>query len=325
MDRILQQPKPWKPDRPTSKGATTFHDAVINASWNHQCVDALIDIAKPNIHEKDTVVDFGCGTGTSSILILEKLKTNINLWLVDNSPAWLGKAYEFLNSHPNVDFFLLEKKDKGFLTLAETVGKESVDHVLSANTVHLIPNLKETFKGIAEALKSEGKFVFNTGNVTREGRKKGVLMLDSTVYRVHDIALDIIREDSKFQKYRKDLDKLTEAYTPLRKFVFPDPKPIKEYLDALKGAGFRYMEPIYKCFRLKYSDWIDFLRIKRLQVGILPEVGEKEPTPEQEKDRDDLIVMSAKKLFGELERTNPCADDKSYLGEWTYVSASKIS
>ena len=52
MNRILQQPKPWKPDRPTSKGATTFHDAVINASWNHQCVDALIDIAKPNIHEK---------------------------------------------------------------------------------------------------------------------------------------------------------------------------------------------------------------------------------------------------------------------------------
>ena len=150
-------------------------------------------------------------------------------------------------------------------------------------------------------------------------------MLDSTVYRVHDIALDIIRKDSKFQKYRKDLDKLVEAYTPLRKFVFPDPKPGKEYLDALKGAGFRYMEPIYKCFRLKYSDWIDFLRIKRLQVGILPEVGEKEPTPEQEKDRDDLIVMSAKKLFEELERTNPCADDKSYLGEWTYVSASKIS
>ena len=85
------------------------------------------------------------------------------------------------------------------------------------------------------------------------------------------------------------------------------------------------MEPVYNCFRLKYSDWINFLRIKRLQAGILPEVGGKEPTPEQEKDRDTLIIMSAKKLFKELEKFNPFADDKSYLGEWVFVSASKIS
>ncbi len=323
MDTNLQQPKSWKPDRPVSKGATTFHDAVIDASWNHLCLGKLIEVASPNIHDNDIVVDFGCGTGTSSIIILEKLKTDIRLWLVDNSPAWLGKAYEFLSQHQNVDFFLLEKKGKGYSTLAETVGKETVNHVLSANTVHLIPNLKETYKGIADALKIKGTFVFNTGNVTREGRKEGVLMLDSTVYRVHDIAMDIIRNDSRFEKYRKDLDKTIEAYTPLRKFVFPDPRPIQEHLDALKEAGFDCSEPIYQCFRLKYSDWINFLRIRRLQIGILPEVGGKDATPEEEKDRDDLIVMSAKKLFKELEEQNPFADDKTYLGEWTYVSATK--
>ena len=321
----VKEPEFWKPNRPTSRGATEFHDAVIDASWNHQCVDKLINIAVPNIHEKDTVVDFGCGTGTSSIRILEKLKIDIRLWLVDNSPAWLGKAYEILSSRPNISFFLLEKKDKRYATLSETIGKESANHVISANTVHLIPNLKETFKGIAEALKSKGMFVFNTGNVLREGRKKGILMLDSTVYRVHDIAIDIIRNDLKFKKYRENLDKLIEAYAPLRKFIFPDPKPIQEYLNALKEAGFECMEPVYNCFRLKYSDWINFLRIKRLQAGILPEVGGKDPTPEQEKDRDTLIIMSAKKLFKELEKFNPFADDKSYLGEWVFVSASKIS
>ncbi|MCH8329759.1 MAG: methyltransferase domain-containing protein, partial [Nanoarchaeota archaeon] len=191
----VKEPESWKPDRPTSEGATAFHNAVVDASWNHECLDELINIAGHNIHENDIVVDFGAGTGTSAIRILEKLKTKVRLWLVDNSPAWLGKAYEFLSNYPNVSFFVLEKKNNGYATLSETIGKEKANHVVSGNTVHLIPDLKETFKGIAEALKSKGTFVFNTGNVLREGRKKGILMLDSTVYRVHDIAIEVIKED----------------------------------------------------------------------------------------------------------------------------------
>jgi len=324
MGTDIKELKYWKPDRPASRGATAFHNAVIDASWNHQCLDELINIAKPNIHENDIIVDFGAGTGTSAARILETLKIKIRLWLVDNSPAWLGNAYEFLSSYENVKFFILEKKNKEYATLSETIGKSSVDHVMSANTVHLIPNLKYTFKGIAEALKYKGTFVFNSGNVLREGREKGVLMLDSTVYRVHDIAIDIIRKNSQFKRYRENLDKLIYVYTPLRKFIFPDPRPIKDYLKTLKEAGFKYTEPIYKGFRLRYSDWINFLRIKRLQAGILPEVGGKDPSPEEEKDRDTLIIMSAKKLFTELEKLNPFADNKSYLGEWTFVSARKI-
>src|SRR3989338_4066234 len=175
MNLTIHQPMSWKPDRPASRGANEFHNAVINASWNHKCLDELIDLAKPNIKENDIVVDFGAGTGTSAARILEKLKIKIKLWLVDNSPAWLSKAYEFLSNRANVSFFVLEKKNDGYETLSETIGKGIVDHVLSGNTVHLIPNLKETFKGVAEALKSGGTFVFNTGNVLRQGREKGIL------------------------------------------------------------------------------------------------------------------------------------------------------
>ena len=321
----IQEQKSWKPDRPSSKGANEFHDAVINASWNHQCLDELIDSVKKDIKDNDIVVDFGSGTGTSAARILEKLKANIRLWLVDNSPAWLSKAYEFLSSRANVSFFMLEKKNDGYATLSETVGEGNVDHVLSANTVHLIPDLRETFRGISDSLKSKGTFVFNTGNVLREEREKGILLLDSTVHRVHDIAIDIIRKNPDFQKYSENLDKNVQACTPARKFIFPDPKPIQDYITALKEAGFGGINTYYKCFRLKYSDWMNFLRIKRLQAGILPEVGGKDPTPKEEKDRDALIIMSAKKLFKELEKINPFADDKSYLGEWAYVSAKKYS
>ena len=97
MREFIQKAKSWKPDRPSSRGATAFHEAVINASWNHKCLDYLISITKPNVRENNIVVDFGAGTGTSSARILEKMKTKIRLWLVDNSPAWLGKAYECLS------------------------------------------------------------------------------------------------------------------------------------------------------------------------------------------------------------------------------------
>ena len=320
----MEEPKSWKPDRPASRGAAAFHNAVIDASWNHDCLDSLIDLARPHIHENDAIVDFGAGTGTSSIRILEKLKIKINLWLVDNSPAWLGKAYEFLGSKPNVKFFILEKKgDDNFATLSETIGKESVDHVISANTFHLVPNLKEAFKGIAEALKPNGLFIFNTGNVTRKGRPKGALMLDSTVYRIHDIAVEIIRKNSRFMKYRNDLDKRIKEETPQRRFIFPSPRPIQDYLNALKDSGFKCIETYYHCFKLKYDDWLKFLRVKRLQAGILPEIGGKEPTPEEEEDRDAIITMAAQELFKELERLNPLADDKSYQCEWVYISSIK--
>ena len=323
MSMTTQQPKSWKPDRPVSRGATAFHNAVIDASWNHNCLDELISIAEPNIHENNIVVDFGAGTGTSSIRILQKMKTKIKLWLVDNSPAWLGKAYEYLKSYPNVDFFILKKKGNGYATLSETVGKEAVDNVMCANTVHLIPNLKETFKGIADALKINSTFIFNSANIDRKERPKGALLLDSTVYRVHDIALEIIRKNSRFSKYREGLNERIEAEDSQRKFIFPYPRPLPDYLKALKQAGFKHIKPYYECFKLKYVDWLDFLRIKRLQAGILPEVGGKEPSSEEEKDRDALITMAANKMFKELEESNPLADDKCFLGEWVYISATK--
>ncbi|MBW2976372.1 class I SAM-dependent methyltransferase [Candidatus Woesearchaeota archaeon] len=323
MNKTMLQPS-WKPDKPVSRGATSYHNAVLNTSYYNENLNEMVRLISQKIKEKDVVVDFGAGTGISAIRTLEKLKDKIKLWLVDNSPAWLGKAYESLSSYPNVDFFVLEKKGEGCQTLSETLGEKSVDHVISANTVHLIPNLKETFKGIAEALKTNGSFIFNSGNIDRKGRPKGLLLIDSTVYRVHDIAIEIIRKNKKFAKYRAGLNKRIKSQLAQRKFIFPYPKPIKDYLKALKDAGFGCIEAYCKSIKIKYADWLDFLRVKRLQCGILPEIGGKNPTPEEEKDRDTIITEAAHKLFKELKTSNPLADNASYQGEWFYVSAIKL-
>ena len=323
IEVLIMNSKPWKPDRPVSKGAAAYHDAVSNAEYYITILDELMRLISPNIKENEVVVDFGAGTGVSALRLLEHLKVKINLWLVDNSAAWLGKAYEVLDAKPNVRCFLLEKKERGYATLADTIGRNVANHVVSANTVHLIPDIEETFRGVAAALKENGTFTFQSGNITRHGTPSGALMVDDTVKRVHDIALDIVQKDSRFEAYRKNLDERIRQTESQRKFVFPDPRLIEFYLEALKRAGFKHEEPQFKLFRVKYSDWLRFLRVRRLQAGILPEMGGNEPTEKEESDRDTLITLATNRLFKELQSKNPLADEEKFTLEIVYVSARK--
>lgn len=332
MEKLLDkneslQLKPWYPDKPVSKGASAYHDAVSNASYYLESLDKLMKIVSKKIKKGDIVVDFGAGTGVSAMQLLRRLKANFKVWLVDNSPAWLGKAYEVLGKNQNVEYFLLEKTGNNpkniYATLGETVGEEAVDHVISANTVHLIPDLEYTFRGINSALKPNGTFTFQSGNIIRNNRKKGILMIDDTVKRVHDIAIDIVKTDIQYMNYKKVIDERIETTNKQRKTVFPEPRPLEYYLKMLKEAYFKYTESYYKLFKIKYEDWMDFLRVKRLQAGILPEIGGIDPSPDEEKDRDDLITTSAKKLFEELKNNNPMSDDESFTVELIYVAAIK--
>lgn len=317
------QVNPWHPDKPISKGATAYHNAVANAHYYLESLDKLTKIVSQKIKDGDIVVDFGAGTGVSALQLVKRLRANVKLWLVDNSPAWLGKAYEIFNRNPNVECFLLKKNDSTYATLGETIGEEVADHVVSANTVHLIPNLEYTFKGINSALKPRGTFTFQSGNIIRKGRKKGVLMVDDTVKRVHDIAIERIHTDKRYEKYRKIINERIKIENGQRRIVFPEPRPLEYYLNSLKAAYFKYTKPYYKLLRIKYKDWMNFLKVKRLQAGILPELGDINPTPEEEKDRDDLITMSAAQLFKELENKNPMSDSKSFTVELIYVTATK--
>ena len=313
----------WRPDRPASKGATAYHDAVSKAEYYIAILDELMKIAAPKIKNNDIVVDFGAGTGVSALRLLEFMKANAKLWLVDNSPAWLGKAYDVI-PNKNVSCFLLEKTPDGYAGLSDTVGVGIVDHVISANTVHLVPGIDEVFAGISEALKIGGYFFFQSGNITRHNRPDGALMVDDSVKRVHDIALQLVKTDARFAAYRKDLNERISMNESQRKFVFPEPRPIEFYLESLKKTGFEYQAPDFKLFKVKYADWLNFLRVRRLQAGILPEIGGHDPTPQEESDRDALITAATNMLFKELRETNKLADKESFTIEVVYVTAKKI-
>ena len=324
MATISTQLNRWFPSKPASKGASSYHDAVSNANYYIEGVDELIKIISPRIKDNDIVIDFGAGTGASALHLVKRIKANIRLWLVDNSAAWLAKAHEIFKNNPNIDCFLLEKTKDRYATLAETVGEGLADYVISANTLHLIPNLEDTFKGINSALKAGGIFAFQSGNIIRSDRESGVLLIDDTIRNIHETALDIIRAEEKFSEYNKDLGRRMELEEGQRKFMFPDPRPLKTYLDALKSAGFECEKPHHKLIKIAYKDWLEFLRVKRLQAGILPEIGGRYPTVKEGQDRDELITRASMKLFEDLEKNNPFADKEGFTAEWTYVSAVKM-
>ncbi len=300
MLKKIKDIKLWKPEKSISGGATAYHNAVVDAPYYIRILEEMVHLALPKIKEGDLIVDFGGGTGASALSLLKHVKFPIELLIVDNSPAWLGKAHEVVANKEFVKCLLLEKRNGHHLTLVESIGEERADHVISWNTVHLIEDIEYTFEGIYDALKEDGVFSFESGNIIDKNSPKGALMVDSTVKRVHDIALDLIRNNPNFSEYEKDIDERIKREETQRKFVFPDPRPAEFYLDTLKKIGFEYDKPQFKLFKVQYSDWLNFLRVKRLQAGILPEIGGHRPTPKEENDRDILITKAANQLFKEL-------------------------
>ncbi len=112
----------WRPQRPVSKGASAYHEAVVGASWHINNIEELIKLVKNKIKNGDIVVDFGAGTGASAVYFLKKIKKNYKLWLVDNSPSWLGKAYNLLQKKKNVDFLIIDKIRDNYRKLNEIIG-----------------------------------------------------------------------------------------------------------------------------------------------------------------------------------------------------------
>jgi SAM-dependent methyltransferase len=319
----LEDPISWEPDQPASRGATEYHNAVIGAPYYIESLGEFGNFAKNKIKENDLVIDFGAGTGVSTLELLKKINLHFKVWLIDNSASWLGKAYELFKGNPNIKCFLLQKKENRYSTLAETIGKERANDVISANTMHLIPNLKDTFKGIYDSLKPDGNFIFQSSNIDREDREKGVMMIDNCINRVHELSLEIIRTEKKFEKYKMDLDKRIEIAKALRKFIFPDARMLEVYIEYLKEVGFKKPYSYYKAFKVKYADFLKFLKVKALQVGILPEVGGKDATPEEINDRDEIVTSAAHMMFKEFKENNARADDQSFTSESVYISTVK--
>lgn len=322
-EKIHARAKSWKPDKAVSDGASSYHDSVVKTSWHKKNIEPLTQILKKRIKKGELVVDFGAGTGASAVYYLNDIKKDFLLYLVDNSPSWLGKAYKLLEKKGNVSFFVLKKNESGYERVDEILGENVASHVVSANTVHLISEIESAFTGIFSILKKDGYFTFQSGNINRIKREEGILMIDDSVKMVHDRAIEIIRREKKFKKYAKELDIRIKKEDSQRKLIFPTPRDLEYYLEILSKVGFKDIKTKHVKIRVSYKDWLNFLRVRRLQAGILPEIGGKDPSAKEELERDELITMAAQEIFRKMEKENKYANKKSFIAEWTYVYSRK--
>lgn len=314
----------WSPDREVSNGAKSYHDSVANTRWHKSNINGLIKIIQKINPRKKLVVDFGAGTGSSAIYILKKIKSISTLLLIDNSPSWLTNAYQLLHKDKRVKFQLLSKNlQKEYKTLDDIIGTDKADLVICANTVHLIPDIERVFKGIYRSLKPGGFFIFQSGNIESTRRKKEILLIDSTINKIHDIAINTIKSEPKYKEYKKNLIAKIENSKTQRKFIFPEPRNEDLYYQSLLSLGFNNIKKTYIPIKVSYSDWLNFVRVRRLQAGILPEIGGINPNPKEEIDRNEIIEQSATNYFEQLKKENNFANNKSFTAHWTYFYCQK--
>ena len=99
----------------------------------------------------DTVLDYGCGTGTASCQ-LSSLVKDIHAIDISSKMIAISKDKAALGKIENVNF---EQSD----IFDEKYSSESYDVILAFNMLHTVPNPQNVMQRIYEMLKPEGLFI----------------------------------------------------------------------------------------------------------------------------------------------------------------------
>lgn len=106
---------------------------------------------KKFLKEDNIVLDYGCGTGTSSCEFAKYVKT-IHAIDISGKMIEIAKEKSIVNKIKNVDFTQADIFNK-------TYKKESFDVILAFNMLHTVPNPTDVLKRINELLKTNGVFI----------------------------------------------------------------------------------------------------------------------------------------------------------------------
>lgn len=106
---------------------------------------------KKYLHSSNIVLDYGCGTGTTTCELADLVK---EIHAIDISPKMIEIAKEKAGARQieNVNFLATDIFDA-------RLKKESFDTILAFNVLHTIPDPEVIIKRIDELLKSDGIFI----------------------------------------------------------------------------------------------------------------------------------------------------------------------
>lgn len=103
------------------------------------------------LKDSDTVLDYGCGTGTASCQFSSLVK-DIHAIDISSKMIAISKEKAALGKIENVNFEQSDIFDKKY-------SSESYDVILAFNMLHTVPNPQNAMQRIYELLKPEGLFI----------------------------------------------------------------------------------------------------------------------------------------------------------------------
>lgn len=106
---------------------------------------------KKYLKGSDIVLDYGCGTGTTSCEFANKVK-EIHAIDISSKMIEIAKEKAVVSKVDNVSFVQTDIID-------ERYKKESFDVILAFNMLHTVPNPENVMQRIYELLKPEGSFI----------------------------------------------------------------------------------------------------------------------------------------------------------------------
>jgi hypothetical protein len=300
------------------------YDTVENHGW-YRNLDLTVEQLAGDLAEGQVLIDYSGGTG----ILLDRLRLRIfdrqvGMLIVDSSPKFLRVAVDRFRSDERVAFRrLLYLKEERRLQYVDEVLPPgfAADALVSTNAIHLYDDLENTLLAWGRVLRAGAKVRVNSGNLRNPRAEPNEWIIDETVYVVHEVATGIVRTDPQYAAYRPVLDdeERMRAYLDYRDRVFLAPRPLEEYLDALRSTGFEIDDVTERTIEASVEEWYEFLAAYADAVlgwvGGTVKVDGEAASDEASADRLRLLRDSLGVIFGGRPTFRCC---------WTYITATRV-
>jgi hypothetical protein len=283
-------------------------------TWHSDSVKHLNNLVLPHIEDGAVIVDYGSGTGGSAIELLKVLDErgiSVKLILIDPLVSWFYKAREILGERDNIHFELSIAEDENggmiFRTMKEILGDEKADVIISASTLHLVPEkaLPDLGAQFASSLTPNGIFVWNSGDIESNLCPDNSALLHDPYRMVREHLRDDTLRKSRMEEMGGDYSSRFERRVDR---IFPIPYSIDVILDAFDSAG---LECQLSSHVVEFSaeDAERFILVPRLAAIA---------APLHEGDERDSAVKDAIRAVLSKMRVQGTASEVAYRSHWVY-------
>lgn len=189
---------------------------------NIRAYNETMEHTKTHLSEGDNVLEVGCGTGSTALLLADSVK---QITAIDISPNMIeiGRNKAKDQQVENVTFIQSTLLD-------DSLEKKSFDVILAFNFLHLLEDMPEAIRRINELLKAEGLFISKTVCAAEQSKLK-LLLLRALIYIMEKLGFAPYVNFLKIHELEEFIT--NESFQIIETGVYP-PSPPSRFIVAKK-------------------------------------------------------------------------------------------